>query len=51
MKKSKKPKPLKKKTVMRTVGRGLEDLAKLPWIVNGEVMEEMKDTVGGIVVS
>jgi hypothetical protein len=43
MKKSKKPrtpKVSKPKTVMRTVGRGLEDLAKLPWIVNGEVMEE-----------
>jgi hypothetical protein len=37
MKKKEKP---KKKSVMRTVGRGLEDLAKLPWIVNGEVMEE-----------
>jgi hypothetical protein len=33
----KKEKPKKKSNVMRTVGRGLEDLAKLPWIVNGEV--------------
>jgi len=40
----KKPKPKPKKTVMRTVGRGLEDLAKLPWIVNGEVMEEPEES-------
>jgi hypothetical protein len=39
----KKEKPKKSKTVMRTVGRGLEDLAKLPWIVNGEVMEEPEE--------
>lgn len=35
-----KPKPKKSKQVMRTVGRGLDSLLKLPWIVNGEVMEE-----------
>jgi hypothetical protein len=38
-----KEKPKKRKNAMRTVGRGLEDLAKLPWILNGEIMEEEKE--------